>query len=121
MEALRKLGKQKEAFLLEPVSAFARYRRDLTVGTPWGLGQGRFLAMSVSTEGRESKGTVFEDATGTRYSIEAFRSREEAELATAGGGGKVFAVRPAWSYPATEWISADPEFWRGHPSTARQK
>jgi hypothetical protein len=120
MEALRELGKQKEAFLLEPVSAIARYRSDLTVGPPWTLGQGRFLAISVSTEVRGSTGTVFEDATGTCYAIDAFRSREEAELATAGGGAKVFAVRPDWSHPAKEWISADPEFWRSHPSTARK-
>ncbi|HJS74514.1 MAG TPA: hypothetical protein VJ921_09515 [Vicinamibacteria bacterium] len=120
MEALRELGKKKNAFVLEPVSAFARYRRDLTVGKPWGLGLGRFLAISVEKEGRAG-GTVFEDPAGTRYGIEAFRSREDAELAAAGGKGIVFAVRPAWSYPATEWISADPEFWRGHPSLGRQK
>jgi hypothetical protein len=120
MEALRELGKQKEAFVLEPAPAFVRYRRDLTGGKPWGLGLGRFLAISVEKEGRAG-GTVFEDPSGTRYGIEAFRSREDAELAAAGGKGIVFAVRPAWSYPAAEWISADPEFWRGHPSIARQK
>ena len=117
MEALRKLGAQKAALILEPVSALARYRPDRTVGTPWAMGQGRFLAISVSAEGGRSRGTVFEEADGTRYAVEAFRIREEAEAAAAGLRARVFAVRPDWSYPAKEWVSADPEFWQCHPGT----
>jgi hypothetical protein len=94
------------------VSAFARYRRDLTVGIPWILGQGRYLSITVTTEPGGSHGTVFEEANGTRYFFEAFQSREEAQ---SSGEGRVFAVRPDWSHPAKEWFSADPDFWRGHP------
>jgi hypothetical protein len=121
MAALGELGARKAALIVEPVSAFARYRPGWTVGIPWALGQGRFLAISVSAEGGRVRGTVFEEAGGTRYAVEAFRIREEAEAAAAGRTARVFAVRPEWSYPAKEWVSADPEFWRGHPGTRRLK
>ena len=39
-------------------------------------------------------------------------SDAEAKAAAAGPSTQVFAVRPKWSYPASEWVAADPEFWR---------
>jgi hypothetical protein len=121
MEALSDLGKQKAAFILEPLSTFARYRPDRTAGKPWAIGEGRFLAISVSHGRTREQGTVFEDDSGTCYEIRAFPAKAEADLAFAGSEGTLFAVRPEWSHPAKEWIAADPAFWLGHPATRPRK
>ena len=55
---------------------------------------------------------------GELYVVTEVKTRAEAEaaVAVAGPGARVFAIRPAWSLPAREWIASDPEFWRArHP------
>jgi hypothetical protein len=37
----------------------------------------------------------------------------------AGPGTTVLAILPSWSFPAAEWIAADPEFWRASPAARR--
>jgi hypothetical protein len=68
-----------------------------------------------------SAGTVFEAADGTCFVVRAARTREEAEAMTraAGRDATVLAIRPSWSFPAAEWIAADPQFWRASPAARR--
>jgi hypothetical protein len=60
------------------------------------------------------EGAVFEAADHTRFVVIAARTREEADskAIAAGSEAKVFAVRPYWTRPAKEWVSADPAFWQ---------
>jgi hypothetical protein len=71
----------------------------------------------VSKNGSAGIGTVFEESDRTRYTLDALGTFEEAERRAAGAGTLLFAVRPAWSYPAKEWIAADPALWLGHPAS----
>lgn len=47
---------------------------------------------------------------GMRFVVMAARTRKEADTVAAAAGPKsnVFAVRPSWSFPAKEWVAADP-------------
>jgi hypothetical protein len=41
-------------------------------------------------------------------------TREEAEATrVAAPEVNILAVRPSWSFPAAQWVAADPPFWRG--------
>ena len=112
--ALQENSRRKASLTCEHIEVFANYRPDLTVGTPWILGHGRFLVITVTRSNRQLAGTVFEAADGTRFIITSTRTREEADAPTARAAGEtnVFAVRPSWSFPAQDWIAADPVFWQ---------
>jgi hypothetical protein len=116
MAALTTSGARKAPLTLPPTEAFARYRPDLSQGPAWAPGHGRFLVIAVtnSAEGDSPlKGTVFESDDGTRFTIVPAHTREEADrtAAAAGSAVSVFAVRPGWSFPAQQWVDADPSFW----------
>jgi hypothetical protein len=114
LAALGENSKRKASLTFEHIEVFANYRPDLTVGTPWILGHGRFLLITVTRSSRRIAGTVFEAADGTRFIITPARTREEADAAPARAAGEtnVFAVRPSWSFPAQDWIAADRVFWQ---------
>jgi hypothetical protein len=114
MAALQQNSKRKANLTLEPSEVFASYRQDLSAGTPWILGHGRFLVITGTRSGRRITGTVFEAADGTRFIITPAGTLEEADAAKALAGqeSNVFAVRPSWSFPAKEWIAADSLFWQ---------
>jgi hypothetical protein len=116
--ALRQNSERKAALTLEPIEAFAQYRPDVSVGPPWVLGRGRFLVITVTKSNPRATGTVFEAADGTRFIVTSAQTRDEADAARAIAGleSTVLAVRPSWSFPAAEWIAADPEFWHGNHS-----
>ena len=113
--ALAENLKRKAPYLAaESTNVFLKYRPDLSRGTPWTMGHGRFL-VTASTKGSAStSGTVFEGPDGTRLAIRAARTRAEAEsmAAAAGVGTYVFAVHPELGWADEEWVAADPEFWR---------
>lgn len=112
MAALQRSSEKKASLTLAPIEVFANLRRDLSAGTPWVVGRGRFLVITVTKSNpRVPAGTVFESADGTRFIVTAVRTREEAG-ALAGPESRVLAVRPSWSFPAPEWIAADPGFWQ---------
>ena len=129
LKALKKNGKRKSKLTGKHIETFAKYRPDLSRGAPWILGHGRFLVITVtkSKDSAPMDGTVFEAEKGTRYIVRGFRTREEADAAAGTQGSpasgaqagdvapgpesRVFAVRPFWSFPAKEWIDADPFFW----------
>jgi hypothetical protein len=114
MAALGKNSKRKASLTGKGTEVFARYRQDLSRGALWILGRGRFLVITVTNEDRPINGTVFESVDGTRLIILPARTRGDADVAAAlaGAGSIIFAVRPSWSHPAHEWITADPDFWR---------
>ncbi len=119
LDALGRNSKQKAALVGKGVNVFARHRPDLSAGEGWLIGRGRFLAIEVTQGAPALRGTVFEAEDGTRFVVAAARTREEAEAAlpratdaAAGAQSRVFAVRPAWSHPAADWIAGDPELWR---------
>jgi hypothetical protein len=78
------------------------------------VGRGRFLVVTVASSVRRFLGTVFAAPDGTRFSVTAVQTREQANSARilAGADTVVLAVRPAWTFPAKEWIAMDPAFWR---------
>jgi len=119
MAALQKSAKPKADLTLKPIEAFARHRADLSAGTPWLLGHGRYLVVAVSkSHSGGPMGTVFEDLDGTRFIIMPAETRQEADAAKASAGLEVtiLAVRPSWSFPISDWIAADPPFWRSTPA-----
>jgi hypothetical protein len=111
LEALQTSGRRKASLTGKSVEVFATYRKDSSRGVPWRPGQGRFLVITVSKSRARLKGTVFEAPDGTRFIVTPFQSLHQAE-ATAAADSRIFAVRLSWSYPAEDWIAADPPFWR---------
>jgi hypothetical protein len=113
-EALQRNSKRKASLTLESIETFATYRRDLSVGAPWILGHGRFLVITMTTR-PQSRGTVFEAPDGRRFIVTSAKTPEEADAArsVAGSEANIYAVRPGWSFPAKEWVAADPLFWQG--------
>jgi len=110
-DALNRITARKKGLIGDSVEVVAAYRKDLSRGPRWDVGQGRFLVITVTRGVPATHGTVFETADGTRFVIQAARTADEAE-SKAREGSQIFAVRPYWSMPAKEWIAADPEFWK---------
>ena len=114
MAALQQNSRRKAALTRTLLNVFANYRQDLSHGVPWIIGHRRFLVITVIRSGPRIDGTVFEAADGTRFIFRAVQTRREADALAeiTGQKSRVFAVRPAWSFPAEEWVVADPAFWR---------
>ena len=114
MAALSRSSARKASLTLDPIEAIAAYRPDLTIGTPWILGRGRFLVVAITTGDTRIGGTVFEAEDGRRFIVTAAQTRDEADAARKSGGGDacICAVRPSFSFPAADWIAADPSFWK---------
>jgi hypothetical protein len=107
--------KRKAPYLAaESTNVFLNYRPELSGGTPWAMGRGRFLVTAWTNGSAGTGGTVFEGPDGNRLVIRAVRTRAEAEsmAAAAGSGAHVFAIHPELGWPDEEWVTADPEFWR---------
>jgi hypothetical protein len=124
------VDRKKDLRSAEPFEVFANYRQDLSRGVPWTMGQGRFLVITIAKEHFQIDGTVFEtddrirlgvNGTQTRGQtddhiqlvVNAAQTRGQADTLAAAAGPQsiIFAVRPYWGMPATEWIAADPAFW----------
>ena len=112
LAALKETSRQKASFTGEAVEVLASDRPDQTIGTPWILGQGRFLVITVTKGSQRINGTVFEAKDGTRFVVMPARTRKEVDAVAvdAGPAANVFAVRPSWSLPAKEWVAADTRF-----------
>jgi hypothetical protein len=121
MAAFQKSAKPKANLTLKPIEVFASYRADRSEGTPWTLGDGRYLVITRIGRTAQLVGTVFEGTDGTSFVVRSAGTREQAMQASAGQDTTVLAVRPSWSFPAAEWIAADPEFWRAAPAARRQE
>jgi hypothetical protein len=112
--ALEKNAKRKASLVLTPVEVFAKYRQHSGGGEPWSMGMGRFLVITVTRVRERMDGTTFETADGAKFIVlpADTRAAADAKAAAIGAETRVFAVRPYWSKPAEEWVSADPAFWR---------
>jgi hypothetical protein len=110
---LKKNQDRKVPFIGKVIEVFAQYRPELTSGVPWILGHGRFLVIAVTKDRPSGAGTVFQAADGTFFVFSPIRTRKQADrLASSIPGSTVVVVRPAFSFPAKEWVAADPRFWR---------
>lgn len=112
--AMNQYAQQRAPFQSEAgKDGFSNYRPELSHGVPWSMGQGRFLVIVVTKGNPQSDGTVFETEEGVRFIVTPAQTRAEAntKLSSAGSGAKIFAVRPYFSMPASEWVAADPLFW----------
>jgi hypothetical protein len=114
LAAWQRSAQPKAELTRKPIDVLARYRPDLSAGTPWRLGHGRYLVIAVTRSTARLTGTVFESADGTRFAITSSETRQEADAAKAAAAAEatILAVRPSWSFPAHEWIAADPPFWQ---------
>jgi hypothetical protein len=119
--ALNQIPKRKEPLVLQPLNVFGNYRPDLSRGAPWTVGQGRFLVIAVTKSDPKIDGTVFETPAGIRFVVTPAGTREDAEAKASamGADATIFAVRPYWSYPARDWVAADPAFWRSAAAQSR--
>jgi hypothetical protein len=122
MAALQRSAKPKADLTLTPIEVFARYREDLSAGTPWLLGHGRYLVITVTRSTARLTGTMFEGPDGTRFLVTPTETRQEADAAKGSAGPEaiILAIRPSWSFPAPEWIAADPTFWRSSPAATHR-
>ncbi|HKW97590.1 MAG TPA: hypothetical protein VJN43_07635 [Bryobacteraceae bacterium] len=113
-DALALTATRKQALITKPLETSTRYLPEASRGSPWCVGAGRFLVITVTRSRRAMDGAVFEAPDGTRYVIRPAHTREQAGAIAQAGGyeSRIFAVRPYWSMPAEEWVAADPEFWR---------
>lgn len=121
MAAFEKSAKPKADLMLKPIEVFANYRPDRSEGVPWLLGRGRYLVITMIDWTARAAGTVFESTDGTHFVVRSAETHDEAEATkvSAEHDTTVLAVRPSWSFPAAEWIAADPEFWRTSPAARR--
>jgi hypothetical protein len=116
--AMNQFTQQRAPFQSEPgKESFSNYYPELSHGLPWSMGRGRFLVIVVTKGNPQSDGTVFETEEGMRFIVTPAETRAEAnaKLCSAGPGAKIFAVRPHFSMPASEWVAADPLFWGSAP------
>jgi hypothetical protein len=116
LAALERNRQRKAPLTAKGIEVITNHQPGLSTGPPWRLGHGRYAVIAVTTGAAPMGGTVYEAADGTRFVIREASTPDEADaIAKAAGtdaGARVFAVRPAWSHPADDWIAADPEFWR---------
>jgi hypothetical protein len=117
MAALERNSKRKAAVTEPFVSAFVKYRPDLSRGTPWTLVGARFLVVTVTRQDSRAEGSVFDAPDGSRYILKPVKTRHQAdaEATRAGQEARVFAIRPYWGLPAKAWLEADPDFWKVNP------
>ncbi len=108
MDHLQRNSARKLAWTFDASDVFASMRPQLSRGATWQPGQGRYLSITESGS-EQTAGTVFETPDGVRFAVAAFATRVEAGAHSP--RAHVLAVRPEWSFPAREWIDADPQFW----------
>jgi hypothetical protein len=120
VRALEEIGRRRQDLVGTPIDVLARRRPGSSERAAWRLAGARFFVVDVTRGEPPTWGTVFEAPDGTNYILRPVRTAREAERlgGDAGGGARVFAVRPYWGMPAKEWIAADREFWRVNPAAA---
>jgi hypothetical protein len=114
LEAYQRSAPRLAQPTLDAIDTIATFRADLSAGSRWRPGDGRFLVITATKSTRPVAGTVFEARDGTRFIVTATRTRQEADAAreAAGPESTIFAVRPSWSFPAKAWTAADPRSGR---------
>ena len=113
--ALNVIAQRKAGLIGTPVQGFAVYRRDLSSSPAWSVAGARFIVVTVTRDRRPVNGTAWVMADSTLYGLRPVPNRRDADSLARQANGRVFAVRPNWSMPASAWVAADPEFWRSAP------
>jgi hypothetical protein len=113
--ALGVIATRKAALIGTPVQGFAVYRRDLSRGQALSVAGARFIVVTITRVQRPANGSVWAMADSNLYVLRPVSTRSEAEALAQQAKARVFAVRPNWSMPAPEWVSADRDFWRAAP------
>lgn len=111
LSSLQRQSARKSVLTLKPIELVATYRPEMSGGTPWTVGHGRFLVIRVTTHPRERDGTVFETLDHTYLIVRSTQTRKAADR-LAERDSIVLQVRPTFSFPAPEWIASDAPFWR---------
>jgi len=114
--ALDGVAQRKAALIGTPLQGFAVYRRDLSRGPAWSVAGARFIVVTVTRDRRPVDGSAWAMADSTLYVLRPVATRREADALARQANARIFAVRPNWSMPAPEWVTADPDFWRSAPA-----
>ncbi len=111
--ALEKNRTRKAPFTGKVSEFTARYRADLSHGVPWLFGGDRFLVIAISKNRPFGVGTNYATDDGVFFVFSPAETRKQADhLAASSPGSVVVETRPSLSFPAMDWIAADPQFWR---------
>lgn len=78
---------------------------------PWAAGRARYVVVATNPAAHLRGSNVFKGRDGTRYEILTMKTRQEAEQAARGKDFVVLEVVPRWSFPAKEWVEAEPQLW----------
>lgn len=99
----------------------ATYRSDLSTGPQWKMGEDQVLI--VTRTKTPSEGSVFQgQRPGDFLAVRPSPTDADAVAAASNAGffrdSDVFValLRPELSFPAREWIDANPALWARHPS-----
>jgi hypothetical protein len=114
--ALDTVAKRKAALIGTPIQGLAVYRRDLSRDPTWSVAGARFIVVTITRDHRPVNGSAWAMRDSTLYVLRPVATRHEADSLARQADARVFAVRPNWSMPAPEWVTADPDFWRSAPA-----
>lgn len=109
MDQLQRNSARKSPWTYDASDMFAFLQPQLSRGSAWVPGQGRYLSITEGNGSDRAVGTVFDTSDGERFVIAAFATRAEANVHSP--RAHLLAVRPEWSFPSRQWIDADPQFW----------
>lgn len=87
------------------------YRPDLSHGTQWKMAQDRLLIITTTKIPVVVDGTVFEGNNNTCIVVSPARDEADAIARSSSSDSVVIVLRPELSFPAKEWIDADPQLW----------
>jgi hypothetical protein len=114
-EALGLVAKRKETLIGKPVEGMAVYRPDLSRGPAWSVAGARYMLVYTTRSRQPVDASVWELPDSTLYVFRPLKTAQQPSALAAERNARIFAVRPNWSMPASEWVAADPEFWRLAP------
>jgi hypothetical protein len=81
-------------------------------GQPWALGRTRYVVLAINPAAHLPGGSAFQGRDGKRYEILMMDTQDEAQRVARGKDFVVLEVVPRWSYPAKDWIAANPALWK---------
>ena len=115
--ALEEITRRREGLIFPPIDLLTTYLPDRSRDAPWKLGAARFFVAAMTKREDGLAGSVFEAPQAEGFILRPVAEREEANsfASAAGAETRVFAVRPYWGMPASEWIRSDPDFWSESP------
>lgn len=79
---------------------------------PWAMGRAQYVVVAINPSAHLGGSNVFKARDGTRYEILTVNTREEAERVAHRTDVVVLEVVPRWSFPARDWVNANPELWK---------